>query len=177
MCQPASFIVTRERVLFSKLGDSHELIITENKLDDSMRGGDFVRVEIVPPHGNYSLPLKKWIYNTDQHECPEWYNAKEAEIACRKEIKVWAKHHIVKSGEHECAAEQTLIALGNATVNVSGGEVFGHDDCVLNVSGGVVRGYCNCVLNVSGGTARGYGNCVLNVSGGEVWGVWQRPNK
>lgn len=42
MCMPASFIVTRTKVLFLDWCDSHEEIIKHYKLDDSPRGGDKV---------------------------------------------------------------------------------------------------------------------------------------
>jgi hypothetical protein len=88
MCQLASFIITRERVLFHPELDSHEKIIEHFKLDDK-RTSDFVRVEMVPPEGNYLLPLKQWEYELDQRETPEWYNAKNAEESVRDVLPVW----------------------------------------------------------------------------------------
>jgi hypothetical protein len=59
MCNAASMIVTRTSVLWCA-SDSHEEIIRRNSLDDRTGVPDFVRVEIVPPGLDYSLPLAEW---------------------------------------------------------------------------------------------------------------------
>jgi hypothetical protein len=90
MCRLASFIVTRERVLWHPESDSHEKIIELFKLDDR-KECDFVRVELAPSNDNYLQPLKKWEYKVDQPTTPEWYSAKEVEIATRHELAKWRK--------------------------------------------------------------------------------------
>ncbi|MHC4464909.1 MAG: hypothetical protein ACYS30_26290 [Planctomycetota bacterium] len=74
MCKPASFVVTKKEVFWSKLDESHEVIIEENKLKEKDVHGNitFVRIEIVPPENNYGLPFSKWKYNLDQDILPEW---------------------------------------------------------------------------------------------------------
>jgi hypothetical protein len=90
MCKLASFIVTRERVLWHPGSDSHENIIDKYKLDDRKQC-DFVRVELSPPNEDYTKPLTEWVYRVDQDNTPEWYSAKEAEIAARHELDKWRK--------------------------------------------------------------------------------------
>jgi hypothetical protein len=90
VCKLASFIVTRERVLWHLESDSHEKIIERYRLDDNKKC-DFIRIELVPPGENYLLPLTEWAYRTDQQEVPSWYSAKESEVAVRAEILKWRK--------------------------------------------------------------------------------------
>jgi hypothetical protein len=92
MCKPASFVITKDRIYWSKLSDSHEDIIREFKLNaDGIGGPNIVRVEIAPPSGNLSLPLEQWKYQLDQTDVPKWYDAKTAERECRAELKAWKK--------------------------------------------------------------------------------------
>ena len=95
MCKPASFVITKDRIYWSKLSDSHEDIISEFALNaDSIGGPNIVRVEIAPPNGNLSLPLKQWVYQLDQTDTPKWYDAKVAERECRAELKAWKKQKL-----------------------------------------------------------------------------------
>jgi len=95
MCNPASFVMTKERVFWSKTSDSHEDIIKEfNLCADGVRGSNIVRVEITPPNGNLSLTLSQWIYSVDQDDVPGWYDAKTAERECRVKLKAWKKQKL-----------------------------------------------------------------------------------
>jgi hypothetical protein len=89
MCKLASFVVTRERVLWHPESDSHEKIIEKFKLDD--RNPDFVRVELTPIGADYLKPVKEWEYRVDQRDTPLWYNAKNAEESVRHELTKWRK--------------------------------------------------------------------------------------
>jgi hypothetical protein len=92
MCEPASFVVTKEKVYWSKKSDSHEDIIEEFGLHaDGIGGPNIVRTEISPPKGDLSLPLDQWVYGLDQKEVPGWYEAKTVERDCRVELKKWSK--------------------------------------------------------------------------------------
>jgi hypothetical protein len=115
---PASFIVTRSKVLYLDWCDSHEEIIKHYKLDDSPRGGDFVRVEVTPEGNDYLMPLKDWGYAVDQDTTPEWYDAREAEAAVRGQMKEWAKTHIIRRGK------VVVPRTGNLSVIVLGGEAW-----------------------------------------------------
>ena len=100
MCQPASFIVTKYQVFWSKLNESHESIIEENKLDDTKKQPDFIRVEIIPKNQNHLLPLSQWQYRLDQDIAPAWYAAKEVEKRARAELPAWFTFHVKTSGHH-----------------------------------------------------------------------------
>jgi hypothetical protein len=90
VCKLASFVVTRERVLWHPESDSHEQIIEKYGLDDKKKS-DFVRVELVPPNNDYLKPLNSWVYQVNQDNVPSWYNTKESEIATRHELDRWRK--------------------------------------------------------------------------------------
>ena len=92
MCSPASFVVTKENVYWSKKTDSHEDIIKEFKLVE-MDGSDtplFVRVEVTPPNGDMTIDLDKWVYKLDQDIEPRWYKAEKIEARTRTALKEWA---------------------------------------------------------------------------------------
>ena len=95
MCKAASFVMTKDRIYWSKTSDSHEDIISEYKLNaDGLGGPNIARVEVAPPKGNLSLPLKQWVYKLDQTDVPKWYEAKTAERECRAELKAWKKQKL-----------------------------------------------------------------------------------
>ena len=96
MCRPATFIITKNQVLWSLKDESHEVIIKENNLKDE-HNITFVRVEIVPRDDNYLLPFSQWIYHLDQDLLPDWYNVKEAEKRARKQLPKWRKAKVVVS--------------------------------------------------------------------------------
>ena len=101
MCRPASFIITKKQVFWSKKSDSHEDIVEEFKLkEQDVRGNyTFVRVEITPPDEDYTLPFNKWIFATDQDVLPKWYDKKKAEKETRKHLKDWRKAKIIMPTE------------------------------------------------------------------------------
>jgi hypothetical protein len=90
MCRLASFIVTREKVLWHPSDDSHEKIIAYHHLDDK-RKSDFVRVEMVPPNGDYFKPFTEWEFCIDQPTKPEWFSKKTEEEMVRAELPKWRK--------------------------------------------------------------------------------------
>jgi hypothetical protein len=90
MCRLASFIVTREKVLWHPSDDSHEAIIKYHKMDDGIRSS-LVRVEMTPPNMDYSKPLKEWEFTIDQPDKPSWFSAKTEEEMVRAELPKWRK--------------------------------------------------------------------------------------
>ena len=96
MCQPASFIVTKDNVFWKHGSNSHEQIMKENNLTDSkdQRPPDFVRVEITPPNNDFVLPFEKWVYKVDQDMLPDWYVKDFDEERIRKELPKWYDSHI-----------------------------------------------------------------------------------
>jgi len=96
MCNPASFVVTKNKVYWSKKSDSHLEIIAEFGLNESgLRGVNVVPVEITPPKGNLSLPLSKWVFAIDyqgvMRDLPEWWDGDKYERMARTELKAWKK--------------------------------------------------------------------------------------
>jgi len=181
MCKSASFIVTQNDVLFSKYSDSHEDIISENKLNDETNTPDFVRIEIFPKDNDYRTPMENWIFKTDQDFLPEWFNIKEAEIACRDKINEWAKTHIIRKDTRiptEFTKLNLIILSGNVKIDtVSGGDVWSYNKSKLTIntlSGGYVLSYdtSNVTIDtVSGGDVRSCDTSKLTintVSSGDV---------
>ena len=120
MCQPASFVVTKTKVFWSEVSDSHEDIIEEYSLNEMVVGKPtFVRVEISPADGNLSTDPKTWVYKLDQDIKPDWYDAKKVEGRCRTALKNWAKKKIIKSGNHKIKSGQ-VYAYGSSSVTAYG---------------------------------------------------------
>ena len=176
MCRAASFVVTKDKVCWSLTNDSHEDVIKEFNLHEGDRI-NFVRVEIVPPYGNYRLPISKWEFVVDQDIIPGWFDKKEQEVRCRKALKDWYKVHVIKSGKHYLTGNISRIILGGEVEidSQTGGycEFYGNTKgTVSNQSGG----YCwfrnsskGTVSNQIGGDCKFYDSSrgtVSNQSGG-----------
>ena len=172
--------MTKSRVLFDPLGDSHEDIIAANGLNDRKGSPDFVRVEVVPPNLDYTLPFDKWVYKVDQDWLPDWYCAAEAEAACRAVLPEWARTHIVRSGKHTCERGQTLIAIGcvvivdggecnacaGSTVTVNDGRCHARAGSVATVNGGWCDAYAGSTVTVNVGWCHAYAGSTVTVNGG-----------
>ena len=149
MCNPASFVVTKGKVFWSKTSDSHEDIIDEFELGNLDRefSMNLVRVEITPPDNNYQLPISKWVYSTDQDILPEWYDADKCEERARIALTDWIAEKVVLSGEVvEKLTTCKLFVFGTVR------EVWGGGTVQKVWDGGTVREV------LDGGTVR------------EVWG-------
>jgi len=166
MCRPASFIVTKNRVLWSKNSDSHEEIIEQNHLNDSTRGGDFVRVEITPKDFDFRLPIERWEYRVDQDTTPDWYDPREAEIAVRAELPAWYAVHFISSGEITEGMSRVVLS---GEVTQSGGECEANGSATVTQSGGVCRAYGSSTVTQSGGECEANGSSTVTQSGGECW--------
>ena len=99
MCQFASVLVLRNRVVWG-MEDSHEKLIKSEGLRDNSRSPEFVRAEISPPKGNPRAPIAEWKYRTDQDYRPDWYSESEAEIAVRDVLPKIVSARVFMSGEH-----------------------------------------------------------------------------
>jgi hypothetical protein len=174
MCKAASFIVTKNKILWVPWCDSHEIIIKEHGLNDRSDSPDFVRIEISPKDDNYRLPFNEWVFRRDQDLSPDWYSDKWAEEICRKELSTWAEAHIISKGkfEIECAKDfpiSVIVIGGEVTIiNQSGGDCRAYESATLNASnqsGGYCRAYGSAMLNASnqsGGDCRAYESATLN---------------
>ena len=85
MCEHKSLVVTRTSILSLPNEDSHEAVIKANHLDDTTTSPDFVRVELLPTTDLMDVDTYK--FKVDQDFKPDWFSAKEAEVACRLEMK------------------------------------------------------------------------------------------
>jgi len=116
MCNPASFILTKDNVLFSRTSDSHDVIIADNYFRDDFFTPQFVRVEVTPPDRDFSRPFHEWRFRTDQDLLPDWYDPEEAEAACRRRLPLWARWHlkIIGQGVFGDGVTRDLIAYNGS---------------------------------------------------------------
>ena len=92
MCKPASFVVMKDAVFWSEKSDRHEDTIKEFSLHlDGPRGPNGGRIEILPPSGDLSLPLSKWVYKYDDPQKPDWWDDAREEKRARISLKDWKK--------------------------------------------------------------------------------------
>jgi hypothetical protein len=112
MCKPASFVLTKDNVFWSKRTESHSEIIKEfNLCEEGVRGINLACVEITPPGDDYRLPLDQWIYRLDTDRAPHWYDAKEAEARVRAILPEWLKAKIILPDEaRDVYGEEVIIA-------------------------------------------------------------------
>ncbi len=88
MCKYASFVLTKDKVFWSKTTESHSEIIREFNLceaDSTNTRINTVNVEINP--GAKWEDLSTWAYKVDQDLLPEWFDDKECEDRTRKALK------------------------------------------------------------------------------------------
>ena len=120
MCKPASMVLTREKVFWSKTSDSHEDIVAEfNLCDDDVHNVQIVRVEITPPDDTrFDALLETWQYRVDQDILPDWYDPADAEKRTRIALVRWCEHKVVREGCRE-VREGVLYASSSARVDAS----------------------------------------------------------
>ena len=121
MCRPASFIVTKDAVLWSKTSDRHEDILQEFGIKDIALPPAFVRVELVPNDGLLWTDPDGWTFNIDQDSFPKWWSAGKAEKKVRSVALRWQAEKVVKPGE-ESTREKEYV-YGTVQKVLSGGTV------------------------------------------------------
>lgn len=96
MCQTASYIITKSRKVYWKLGvNSHEKIIKLYRKDEELKddkeppNNTFARVEISPKNGDYLRP-DKWVFKIDERKKPYWWHSSYEKL-CWAEHKKWEK--------------------------------------------------------------------------------------
>ena len=157
MCNPMSAVVTRTNVLWSRISDAHEDIISENGLNDKTKTLDFVRVELAPKEFDFRRPVAEWEYKTDQDFLPEWYNAEEAEKAVRAAAPAWADAHIFIDRDFD-GHSNSIFAYGKSVIKnhgQTGGYCRAHDGGTVNSTGqtgGNCRAYDGGTVNSTGQT-------------------------
>gem|GEM_PF-6116127 len=169
MCEPASFIVGKHNVWWSKHTDSHTAIREEHKIKentDQFRIGT-VGVEITPPDGDFNAPPKEWTFRVDQDLLPDWWDVKSAEARVRAILPDWIKANVVLRGETRSKHSYgRLFVAGGVVQRVDAGGVVQRVD-----AGGVVQrvdagGVVQCVAG--GVVERVYDGVVQRVAGGVV---------
>jgi len=164
MCSPASFVLTKDRVFWSKNTDSHTEIIAEHGLHDSCCDfhANIVKVEIMPLNRDMRVPLDRWHYCSDQDRVPTWYNRGVYEPRVRAALRDWAaaKLHIgmqkvlyLDTGEHYCY-DCSHVSVGcGARVTVAHGtraELDVDSASVTAQSGSFVRAYGDSTVHARG---------------------------
>ena len=153
MCNPASFVLTRNAAFWSWHTDSHEEIIAEAGLiPDGVRGSNIVRVEVLPPDYKFDASPDKWKYVIDQPTTPEWYDANDCERRARLALKEWIAARVIGSGDvnlsrpgrfYVCGAavvhahdNNTVVALDSSTVAACGrAKVIARDSSTVYAAG------------------------------------------
>ena len=119
MCQPASFVITKDRVFWSLRTDSHSAIITEYELHEhGSHGPKIVKVEITPPDGDYTRPLTEWVYKVDQDILPDWHDNADTESRSRDALDEWAAKRLLLSGHHVVEAGNHVFIYGSASAEL-----------------------------------------------------------
>jgi len=106
MCRPASMMVSINEIYIGPT-DSHENIKSIHSLTDSFPIR-YVPIEIYPDDLDFTRDPKDWKLHTDllKSDWPDWYNEKEAEIACRDKIPQWIAN--LKELDCDCIAIKEL---------------------------------------------------------------------
>ena len=152
MCRPASFVLTKDRVFWSKKSDSHEDIIEEFELhSDGVRGPNIVRVEVT--HRDMRTPLSEWKFEVVQDELPPWHDPDVDESRARTALIEWAAHKLVIDRACEVIDGQ-VYAYGISRVTAYGSSaVYAYGSSTVKAYGiGTVKAcendatvsYCSC---------------------------------
>jgi hypothetical protein len=165
MCRPASFVVTKDRVYWSKASDSHEDIIRENDLKESNIRSEiqFVRVEICPPDEDFRKPLDQWQFHTDQDLLPDWYVESEEEKRVRAVLPDWLRAKVILPEQSVDKVNGSVLAIYGTVESIDDGTVkYIHGGTVRSIRGGTVE-------YIRGGTVRSIdGGTVRSIDGGTV---------
>ena len=128
MCKPASFVLTKDRVYWSMVTDSHEEIIAEYGLHaDGVRGPNVLRVEISPVDGDMSSDPTEWIYRVDQDITPKWHDADADRQRAQSALSDWVAQRVFRDGSHSvnrgwywAMGSAHVVARGSAHVEAGG---------------------------------------------------------
>jgi len=180
MCIPASMIVTKDKVYWSKKSESHTDIIEEFGLRERNVRGEYllVPIEIVPPDYNYLLPLDEWEYSIDIGECerdclPAWYDRKKVENRARMALRDWYKQKVIQPNKTRKIKDKQVfcygkvIARGWSEVTAYGSSVVeAYEHSTVNAFGNsVVRARDNAMV-------RAFRNSVVICRENSKVGAW-----
>jgi len=154
MCKPASFVLTKDKVFWSKKTDSHDEIIREFGLHEGNAVQIYtLKVEISPADGDIFSDPATWPYKLDQDMLPAWHNPvrdkKRAEAALRDWVA--ARVFIGKAGLVFNSDEVVFLKNSSAELwGSSSAELWGSSSVELwDSSSAVLRGSSSAVLRDS----------------------------
>jgi hypothetical protein len=161
MCQPASFVLTKDRVFWSLKTDSHTEIIAEYEMhEDGARGVNLLKVEITPTNDKWELPLADWNYRIDQDHRPAWHDAERDEERARKALVEWAAKRLIIDGRDVVVASGTNAICYRSTVRAYGSST------VTDYGSSTVRAYgSSTVTAYDSSTVRAYGSSTVRAYG------------
>ena len=117
MCNPASFVMTKNKVFWSKKTDSHEGIIKEFDLcEGNASQVNIVRIEISPSDGDIFSDPDTWKFNVDQDMLPDWFSLEEAEKEARIALKDWISTRVWINKVVETFDSETVVFIKNTTI-------------------------------------------------------------
>ena len=136
MCQFKSGIILKTRCVVAQgSDDSHTTLLEELNIDDTRENAmrKFVRVELVPPKGEWWTDPETWKINVDQDIVPDWFETDREKYLdeFRKAVKEWWNVHVLvdqkidelSSGYYRlkrCEVKKLLkdvqVLLGSSTV-------------------------------------------------------------
>jgi hypothetical protein len=118
VCNPASFVLTKDAIFWSMKTDSHEEIVAEHKLHaDGVRGPNVLRVEIAPPASNrFDADPEAWRYKVDQDLMPPWFDAKECEARTRAALLEWISARVIREKAKRECRDGVFFAHGSSKV-------------------------------------------------------------
>ena len=136
MCQFKSGIILKTRCVVAQgVDDRHTTLLEELNIKDTRENAmrKFVRVELVPPKGEWWTNPDTWETNIDQDIVPEWFEIDKDKYLddFRKSVKEWWDVHVLVDKKIEelsngyyrlkrCEVKKLLkdvqVMLGNSTV-------------------------------------------------------------
>lgn len=94
MCQFKSGIIFKNRIELAPVyNDSHSALLESLNIEDNRFNAEkvFVRAELLPPDGNFDVPVSKWKFSVDQDIVPDWFSEDRGkyEEEFRKVVSDW----------------------------------------------------------------------------------------
>jgi hypothetical protein len=149
MCEAASGVNTKDKVLWIPQFNSHYKILKHFGITDTEPVPDFVKWECTPPIKNgmpdYNAPLDDWIFRIDQDRLPDWAVPELEEKRARQVLPDWYKSHI----DGKCTDARYVVFSGGDGATLKGGyratltggdnaTLTGGDDATLTGGDGAV---------------------------------------
>lgn len=152
MCNPASFVLTKDEVFWAPDSDSHTDILAFFKIpeEDNSNIVHTLRVEITPPGEDYSRPASEWTFRIDQDCLPIWYDLHDDEVRARKALDAWIAAKVMTKGFKETEKGITYATgpLSSVTVGQKAAAYIRHGANATAYSKGVIIAHDDCRLEL-----------------------------